>query len=105
MAFAYSAHSAVLPPNADDVEKELEGLIGELNVEDVMRNKRFLGDIFKAVETAANTANTAIHTVGSVVCTALGAVGNVGGSLADSRTLYSIVPTSVYYPFGILRPK
>jgi hypothetical protein len=78
MAFAYSAHSAVLPPNADAIEKELEGLVGELNVEDLQRTKRFLGDIFKFVE---NTANGVINTAGSVVGTAVGAVGNVGGAV------------------------
>jgi hypothetical protein len=88
MAFAYSAHSAVLPPNVDAIEKE--GLIGELNAEDLQRTKRFLGDLFKIVETAANGV---IKTAGSVAGTAVHAVGHVGGSVVGATK-------NIVDPFG-----
>ncbi len=90
MAFAYSAHSAVLPSNADAIEKEVEGLIGELNAEDLQRTKRFLGDLFKIVETAANGV---IKTAGSVAGTAVHAVGHVGGSVVGATK-------NIVDPFG-----
>ncbi len=41
MAFAYSAHSAVLPPNADAIEKEVGSVDEGLTAEDLQRNKRW----------------------------------------------------------------
>jgi hypothetical protein len=92
MAFTYSAHSAVLPPNAGAIEREVEGLIGELNAEDLQRTKRFLGDLFEIFE-IHHLRQGVIKTAGSVVGTAVHAVGHVGGSVVGATK-------NIVDPFG-----
>jgi hypothetical protein len=91
MAFAYSAHSAVLPPNADAVEPEVGS---EIKAEDLMRIKQVLEWIANAIKYIGSPFESLANNAKSPVASAVESVGNSvvdavpGASLAAAERPY-----------------
>ncbi len=78
MAFAYSAHSAVLPPNADSVEPKVGS---EINAEDLMRIKQVLEWIANAIKFIGSPFESLAYNAKNPVTSSAESVGN---SVVDS---------------------
>jgi hypothetical protein len=78
MAFVYSAHSAVLPPNADAVEPEVGS---EIKAEDLMRSKQVLEWIANAIKFIGSPFESLAKNAKNPVASSVRSVGN---SVVDS---------------------